>query len=343
LVAKSRSVFESALAQRQHEYEVLLNTANSLFRFVKSKTPLTPENITETLSYVRSKYELLILLRPNDLLPLVNHAAVILLQAKTKIGSEANDLVALAQSKFEQLIKAHPNQHQRVIILTQQGKALLNFVKQLPPQFDLEKAKSLLEIARSKYEAAMELRPSDLSVIKNYSLILLEQAKLSPGGDALRQTVNTKFQSLYNYFVSLTKQKEESEEQSEGETTPRKKIQYLNSLLHISSAVLEQASQKIKGNATNWLEESNKLYDQVKVVLKDLEGLIKENYNYYGFCSYQVAVLFAQLGKEDSCKEWLLRAQTNNVLPSKELIASDSLLKCYQDREWFQEFLASLP
>eukprot|EP01098_Paradermamoeba_levis_P002843 TRINITY_DN134_c0_g1_i1.p2 TRINITY_DN134_c0_g1~~TRINITY_DN134_c0_g1_i1.p2 ORF type:complete len:203 (+),score=76.20 TRINITY_DN134_c0_g1_i1:109-717(+) len=197
------------------------------------------------------------------------------------------------------------------------------------------------------------MRPTDFSTIKNYSLILLEQAQLTggPTADALRQTVNSRLQSLHHYFLSLTNQKEDDGENSSAagaasptappsESSPQKKIEYLNGLLNLSSAVVSQATNKLKTNA--WLGESNKLFEQVKVVLKDLESVIKDNYNYYGFCSYQVAVLFAQLGKEDSCKEWLLTAQRNQVLPPRELIENDTLLQVYHDREWFKTFLAGL-
>eukprot|EP01097_Dermamoeba_algensis_P003809 TRINITY_DN2588_c0_g4_i1.p1 TRINITY_DN2588_c0_g4~~TRINITY_DN2588_c0_g4_i1.p1 ORF type:complete len:827 (-),score=219.42 TRINITY_DN2588_c0_g4_i1:273-2711(-) len=351
LVAKARSTFESAIHQRQHEYEVLLSTANSFYTYLKSNSSLATENVSELLGYVRSKYEQVLALKPEDLNTLVRYATVILDQARNKIGAEANEFYLTAQTKFEELAKAYPAQHQQFVILTQYGKGLLNYAKQINLA-DPERAKQMLELARSKYEAALAFQPTDKGALTTYSLILLEQAKhLGAEGDKLRQNVGTRLQSMYEFFLAQAKEKSKEEAAGAAGTTTGETVtetgaskNYLKGLLNVSSAILEQGRSKLKENkyVNNWLEESNKLYDQVKVVLKDVEAVVKENYNYYGYSSYQIAVLYAQLGKEEQCKEWLLTAKTNNLLPSRELIEKDILLAEYHSKPWFQEFIASL-
>jgi tetratricopeptide (TPR) repeat protein len=265
--------------------------------------------------------------------------------AQTKTGSEADKLFEEAYKKYEAALKIIPDKHDA---LNNWGNALSEQAKtKTGPEAD-----KFFEEAYKKYEAALKIEPDDHEILNNWGSTLFEQAKTKTGPEADKffeeaykkyeaalKIIPDYYEALNNWGGVLSEQaktktgSEADELFEEGYKKYGAAVEiepnYRSALRHWGVTLSYQA--KLKGP-----DEANTLYLLSKEKLERADGILP------GFASYDLACIYALLGDEDICRQWLQKSKEKGFLPSKEYILNDSDLDSVRHTEWFQQLLDNI-
>lgn len=103
-----------------------------------------------------------------------------------------------------------------------------------------------------------------------------------------------------------------------------------------------------QGEVTALLQQADVMFLQADFVAKaerrgllaDLKDvLLRAEMLLPGSGAWRLARMAAEVGRDDLCQKWLLRAQANGRLPTAEALFSEPGFQSVREKPWFQKIL----
>lgn len=331
--------FAAALSFKPHMPEALYSWGVALFRQAVTKRE---EVADELYSKCYEKLEAALKIKPDLYSAIFNWGSAALEQALTKQGVEADRLFSVANEKFHAALQINPAMDQAPAML---GAALFEQAKR---KTDKE-ADELLALAYEYFDQALHLKPEYPGVLSNWGTALATQAKMKSGemSNSLYVQAYEKFrraieveptspETLYNWGATLLEQAK-TKTGDEMEYLYEQGCAKLREALHLSP---DYYFAHISYGTARLLQVGNRIGGDIYALLLEAEEhLLRAESIQPGDGAYNLACVYARLGNEAACREWLERTRELGKLPSREYVKNDPDLENIKDSQWFKDFL----
>lgn len=278
----------------------------------------------------------------------VEQGNILLGQAKTKSGEEADGLFEGAFKKYDEALKL---KHDNYEALNNWGLALFHQAQKKEGEI----AYHIYIEACKKYKAALELKSDVHQAYYNWGLALSALA----GTKAKEEADNLYVEAYEKYDAALKIKPDKDIALSTWgnalSAQARTKSGEVADKLYSEACKKYEAALKIKPNKYNVLynwgnifflqaqtksgEEADKLYAEA---CRKYEAALKIKPDNYAVL-YNLACLFALQNKEMECLSWLKRRLIIQPPLYREELEKDSDFDKVRNSEWFKDFLKKLP
>jgi Tfp pilus assembly protein PilF len=347
LFKQAEAKYEAALQPKPDDHETLNNLGVTLIE--RAKRASDPVNAEELLKLAEAKFEVALRIKPRDRETLNNWGAALIDRAKrVNDVTTAVDLFKQAEAKYEAALQIRPDDHE---VLYNWGVALIERAKRAS---SAATAEDLFKQAEAKFEAALRIKPNDHEALNNWGAALSERAKRA--GDAttaedLFKQAEAKFEaalrlkpdkheSLNNWGAALSERAKRAGDATTAENLFKQAEAKYEAALRIKPddhEVLNNWGLALVEHAKRGISEqqSTDLLDAAETKLKMAEALGNTQ-------TYNLACLYAVLGRVDECRTTLERTEKAGTLPTGDHMEGDVDLKSLRGLPWFGELIERL-
>jgi Tfp pilus assembly protein PilF len=344
---QAETKYEAALRLKPDEHAALNNWGNLLYeRALRASDVVTAENL---FKQAEAKYETALRIKPDEAEPLYNWGNT-LDERASRAGDAvtAEDLFKRAEAKYEAALRIMPDKYEA---LNNWGIALAGRARRAS---DKVAAEDLLEQAAPKYEAALRIKPDYHEALNNWGNSFYDRGRGASDAvtaegffkqaaakyEAALQINPDKHEALYNWGNTLFQRAQRvsdpahaedlfKQAEAKYETALQIKPDNQRALCACGIVMLERAKRaSADGPATDLLNAA-----EVKLKLAEEAGNTD---------TFNLACVYALLGRADDCRAAVERTEKAGMLPTADHMQRDDDLTSVRELPWFGELIERL-